>query len=149
MVGYIPVGTENSDRITLYYEDHGAGAPVVLIHGYPRSGQSWEKQTYTLLHAGYRVIMYDRRGFGKSSQPAIGYDVDTLTNDLQTLMTWLDLRDTRLVGHSLGTGEVTRYLGVYGDEAESKAVLLALRCHPISFGQLTTLRVCARASLRE
>jgi non-heme chloroperoxidase len=124
-VGHIPVGTENSDSITLQYEDHGAGAPVVLIHDYPLSGHAWEKQTRALLNAGYRAITYDRRGFGESSQPTVGYDFDTFAHDLHILMTWLDLRDTVLVGHGMGTGEVTRYLATYGSERLSKAALLA------------------------
>jgi non-heme chloroperoxidase len=124
-VGHIPVGTENSDSITLQYEDHGAGAPVVLIHDYPLSGHAWEKQTRALLNAGYRVITYHRRGFGASSQPTVGYDYDTFTRDLHILMTWLDLRDAALVGHGMGTGEVTRYLAAYGSERVSKAALLA------------------------
>ncbi len=124
-MGYIPVGTENSDSINLHYEDHGAGTPVVLIHGYPLSGQSWEKQLSVLLNAGYRVITYDRRGFGESSQPTVGYDYDTFAHDLHILMTWLDLRDAALVGHCMGTGEVTRYLGAYGSERVRKTALLA------------------------
>jgi non-heme chloroperoxidase len=124
-VGYIPVGTENSDGITLYYEDHGAGTPVLMVHGYPLSSHFWEKQTHALLHAGYRVITYDRRGFGRSSQPTVGYDIDTLTHDLYTVVTRLDLYDTRLVGHSMGTGEVTRYLGTYGSQRVNRAALLA------------------------
>jgi non-heme chloroperoxidase len=122
---YITVGTENSGSIDIYYEDHGAGQPIVLIHGFPLSGHSWEKQVAVLLEAGYRVITYDRRGFGNSSQPSFGYDYDTFAADLNTLMTELDLRDTALVGFSMGTGEVTRYLGKYGSERVSKAVLMA------------------------
>jgi non-heme chloroperoxidase len=121
---YITVGEENSGRIDLYYEDHGAGRPVVLIHGYPLNGHSWEKQLPVLLDAGRRVIAYDRRGFGDSSQPTVGYDYDTFAADLNTLMERLDLRDTTLVGFSMGTGEVTRYLGRYGSARVSKAVLL-------------------------
>ncbi len=119
------VGTENSGAINLYYEDYGSGAPVVLIHGYPLSGRAWDKQVPMLLDAGRRVITYDRRGFGKSSQPSFGYNYDTLTADLNTLMEALDLRDAILVGHSMGTGEVTRYLGVYGSARVSKAVLIS------------------------
>ncbi len=122
---YVSVGKENSGSIDLYYEDHGAGKPVVLIHGFPLSGHSWEKQTPVLLHAGYRVITYDRRGFGDSSQPTTGYDYDTFAADLNALMTKLDLRDVVLVGFSMGTGEVARYLGAYGSERVSKAVLLS------------------------
>jgi non-heme chloroperoxidase len=121
---YITVGAENSGSIDLYYEDHGAGAPVVLIHGYPLNGHSWEKQMPVLLGAGYRVITYDRRGFGASSQPTVGYDYDTFAADLHTLMEQLDLRDATLVGFSMGTGEVTRYLGRYGSARVRKAVLL-------------------------
>jgi non-heme chloroperoxidase len=124
-VGSIPVGTENSDSISLHYEDHGAGAPVVLIHGYPLSSHSWEKQMRALLSAGYRAITYDRRGFGASSQPTVGYDYDTFAHDLHILMATLDLRDTALVGHSMGTGEVTRYLAVYGSERVRKVAMLA------------------------
>jgi non-heme chloroperoxidase len=119
------VGTENSGAINLYYEDYGSGAPVVLIHGYPLSGRAWDKQVPMLLDAGRRVITYDRRGFGKSSQPTFGYNYDTLAADLNTLMEALDLRDAILVGHSMGTGEVTRYLGVYGSARVSKAVLIS------------------------
>jgi non-heme chloroperoxidase len=121
---YISVGQENSASIDIYYEDFGAGQPVVLIHGFPLSGRSWEKQVGVLLKEGYRVITYDRRGFGNSSQPSTGYDYDTFAADLNTLLTKLDLRDTVLVGFSMGTGEVTRYLGKYGSERISKAVLM-------------------------
>jgi non-heme chloroperoxidase len=124
-VGYITVGAENSERILLYYQDHGVGQPVVLIHGYPLSGQVWEKQGRALLRAGYRVITYDRRGFGASSKPSVGYDFDTLAHDLSALLTALDLQDTALVGHSMGTGEVTRYLGTYGATRVRKVALLA------------------------
>jgi non-heme chloroperoxidase len=119
----LTVGKENSAPIDLYYEDHGMGQPVVLIHGYPLSGSSWEKQVLVLLEAGHRVITYDRRGFGKSSQPTIGYDYDTFTGDLKTLMDKLDLRDVVIAGFSMGTGEVTRYLGTYGSERVKKAAL--------------------------
>src|ERR1700753_1769541 len=97
---YIKVGKENSGNVKLYYEDHGSGKPVVLIHGFPLSGTAWEKQMPALLEAGYRVITYDRRGFGKSSQPTVGYDYETFTADLDQVMTQLDLRDATLVGHS-------------------------------------------------
>src|SRR5512140_3511416 len=103
---HINVGEEDSDGIDLYYEDLGAGKPVVLIHGWPLSGASWEKQVSVLLEAGYRVITYDRRGFGKSSQPASGYEYDTLAEDLRRLMIELDLREAVLVGFSMGGGEV-------------------------------------------
>jgi non-heme chloroperoxidase len=122
---YLTVGKENSASIDLYYEDHGEGRPVVLIHGFPLSGQSWEKQALVLLDAGYRVITYDRRGFGDSSRPTVGYDYDTFASDLNTLMEELDLRDSALVGFSMGTGEVTRYLSTYGAGRVSRAVLLA------------------------
>lgn len=122
---YIHVGDENSGSIGLYYEDHGSGPPVVLIHGYPLSGRAWDKQVPVLIEAGHRVITYDRRGFGKSSQPTIGYDYDTFATDLHTLMDKLDLSDVTLVGHSMGTGEVTRYLGSYGSKRVSRAVLVS------------------------
>ena len=121
---YVNVGAENSGRIDLYYEDHGAGTPVVLIHGYPLNGHSWEKQVPVLLAAGHRVITYDRRGFGASSQPTVGYDYNTFAADLHALMEQLDLRDATLVGFSMGTGEVTRYLGTYGSARVRKAALL-------------------------
>ena len=121
----ITVGQENSTPIELYYEDHGSGKPVVLIHGWPLSGASWEKQVAALLDAGHRVITYDRRGFGRSSQPATGYTYDTFAEDLHKLVTKLDLRDLALVGFSMGGGEVARYLGTYGSERVSKAVFIA------------------------
>lgn len=121
---FVTVGQENSGATELYYEDHGSGSPVVLIHGYPLNGHSWEKQERVLLEAGYRVITYDRRGFGRSSQPVVGYDYDTFATDLKVLLDHLDLRDVALVGFSMGTGEVTRYLGRYGSERVSKAALL-------------------------
>lgn len=123
-MSFITVGQENSTDIDLYYEDHGSGQPVVLIHGYPLNGRSWEKQEAALLDAGYRVIAYDRRGFGQSSQPTIGYDYDTFAADLRTLMDTLDLRDAVLVGFSMGTGEVARYLSAYGSERVAKAAFL-------------------------
>jgi non-heme chloroperoxidase len=122
---FIQVDTENSTAIELYYEDHGAGSPVVLIHGYPLSGRAWDKQVPALLDAGHRVITYDRRGFGKSSQPTSGYDYDTFAADLAALMDTLDLRDAALVGHSMGTGEVTRYLGTHGSARVRKGVLVS------------------------
>src|SRR6266540_3884293 len=124
-VPYIKVGQENSGSIDLHYEDHGSGTPVVLIHGYPLSGRAWDKQVPVLLEAGHRVITYDRRGFGNSSQPAVGYDYDTFAADLNTLMNTLDLQQATLVGHSMGTGEVTRYLSAYGSERVSKGVLVS------------------------
>jgi non-heme chloroperoxidase len=120
----VTVGQENGTDIEIYYEDHGSGQPVVLIHGYPLNGASWEKQERVLLDRGYRVITYDRRGFGQSSQPTIGYDYDTFAADLHTLIQYLDLRDMVLCGFSMGTGEVTRYLGSYGSERVRKAVLM-------------------------
>jgi non-heme chloroperoxidase len=122
---YVNVGRENSGAIELYYEDHGEGKPVVLIHGYPLSGASWEKQVPALLQAGRRVITYDRRGFGRSSQPATGYDYDTFAQDLYKLVKGLDLRDFALVGFSMGGGEVARYLGTYGSERVSRAVFIS------------------------
>jgi non-heme chloroperoxidase len=122
---YVTVGKENSDDIELYYEDHGSGQPVVLIHGYPLSGASWEKQVPALLNAGYRAVTYDRRGFGKSSQPTAGYDYDTFAADLHKLLTELKLRDFALVGFSMGGGEVARYIGKYGSKGLSKAVILS------------------------
>lgn len=123
-MGMIKVGTENSTPIELYYEDHGSGSPVVLIHGWPLSGASWEKQTAALLGAGYRVITYDRRGFGRSSKPAVGYDYDTFASDLDKVLKKLDLKKVALVGFSMGSGEVTRYIGKYGARRIRKAVLI-------------------------
>jgi pimeloyl-ACP methyl ester carboxylesterase len=122
---YVTVGQENSGAIDLYYEDHGSGKPVVLIHGYPLSGRSWERQTLALLREGYRVVTYDRRGFGKSSQPATGYDYDTFADDLDKLMTKLDLGDVTLAGFSMGAGEVARYIGNYGTDRVSKAAIIS------------------------
>ncbi|HEY1574211.1 MAG TPA: alpha/beta hydrolase [Pseudonocardiaceae bacterium] len=123
-MSFVTVGKENNADIDLYYEDHGTGRPVVLIHGYPLDAHSWEKQERVLLRAGHRVITYDRRGFGNSSQPTVGYDYDTFAADLNTLLTHLDLSDVVLVGFSMGTGEVTRYLGTYGSGRVGKAALL-------------------------
>ena len=124
-MAYVSVGRENSASIDLYYEDHGQGRPVVLIHGYPLSGRAWDRQVPVLLEAGHRVITYDRRGFGKSSQPAGGYDYDTFAADLGRLLETLDLRDVILVGHSMGTGEVTRYLSRYGSTRVAGGVLVS------------------------
>jgi non-heme chloroperoxidase len=121
----LTVGNENNSSIELYYEDRGAGKPVVLIHGWPLSGRSWEKQVPALIDAGYRVIVYDRRGFGWSSQPWSGYDYDTLAADLHTLIEHLDLQQATLVGFSMGGGEVARYIGTYGTARISKAVFAA------------------------
>ncbi len=123
---YVKVGTENSADIEIHYEDHGSGQPVVLIHGYPLDGNSWERQERVLLPADYRVITYDRRGFGRSSQPTIGYDYDTFAADLSALLEQLALEDVVLVGFSMGTGEVTRYLGTYGSARVRKAALLGV-----------------------
>jgi non-heme chloroperoxidase len=119
------VGRENSGAIQIYYEDHGGGIPVVLVHGYLLDGRSWEKQESALLAAGYRVITYDRRGFGASSRPSVGYDYDTLAADLAALLDALDLHDSVLVGFCAGTGEVTRYLATFGRARVRAAVLLA------------------------
>jgi non-heme chloroperoxidase len=118
------VGNENDVAIEIHYEDHGSGDPVVLIHGYPLNGNSWERQERELLANGYRVITYDRRGFGRSSQPTTGYDYDTFAADLNALLEHLDLTDIVLVGFSMGSGEVTRYLGSYGSARVRKAALL-------------------------
>jgi non-heme chloroperoxidase len=122
---YVTVGKENSSNIDLHYEDHGSGQPVVLIHGYPLSGASWEKQVPALLNAGHRVITYDRRGFGKSSQPTTGYNYDTFAQDLQKLIAHLELREFALVGFSMGGGEVARYIGKYGSKGVRKAVIIS------------------------
>lgn len=121
----ITVGDENSAPIELYYEDQGAGRPVVLIHGYPLNGHSWERQTRELLAAGHRVITYDRRGFGQSSKVGSGYDYDTFAADLNALLEALDLRDVVLVGFSMGTGELARYVATYGHERVAKLAFLA------------------------
>ena len=123
-MSYVDVGKENSTTLHLYYEDHGSGQPVVLIHGYPLSSASWEKQVPALLDAGHRVIAYDRRGFGKSSQPTTGYNYDTFAEDLHKLVTHLKLRDFALVGFSMGGGEVARYIGKFGSKGVSKAVII-------------------------
>ncbi|WP_324277800.1 alpha/beta hydrolase [Blastococcus brunescens] len=124
-MGYIAVGHENSAPVELYYEDHGAGQPVVLIHGYPLDGHSWERQTRALLADGYRVITYDRRGFGQSSKVGSGYDYDTFAADLDTVLRTLDLRDVVLVGFSMGTGELARYVSRYGSDRVAKLAFLA------------------------
>ena len=113
-MGTITVGQENSTPIELYYEDHGSGDPVVLLAGWPLDSRSWEPQVHPLLEAGHRVIAYDRRGFGRSSRPTEGYDFDALANDLHQLLTKLDLREATLIGFSLGTGELARYIGAHG-----------------------------------
>jgi non-heme chloroperoxidase len=124
LMSYIKVGQENSQPIEIYYEDHGSGSPLVLIHGWPLSGDAWEKQTAALLAAGHRVITYDRRGFGRSSKPSVGYNYDTFAADLNALLSALDLTGVSLVGHSMGTGEITRYIGKYGTKQLCKAVLI-------------------------
>ena len=121
---YVTVGTENSAAIEIYYEDHGSGQPVVLIHGYPLDSSSWEKQTAVLLDAGKRVITYDRRGFGKSDRPTSGHDYDTYAADLSGLVSALDLQNAVLVGFSMGTGEVVRYISRYGSHRVAKAVFI-------------------------
>ncbi len=121
---YVIVGKENSANIELYYEDHGSGQPVILIHGYPLSGASWEKQVAALLNAGYRVITYDRRGFGKSSQPAEGYSYDIFAEDLHKMIMQLKLQDFTLVWFSMGGGEIARYFGKYGSSGAAKAVII-------------------------
>jgi non-heme chloroperoxidase len=124
---YVTVGSENGAGINIHYEDHGTGSPIVLIHGYPLDGNSWERQERALLAAGYRCISYDRRGFGRSSRPTSGYDYDTFARDLKALLEHLALdQDVVLAGFSMGTGEVTRYLGTYGSAGVSKAVLLGV-----------------------
>ena len=124
-MGFITVGEENSTPVDLYYEDQGAGRPVVLIHGYPLDGHSWERQTRALLAAGHRVITYDRRGFGQSSKVGSGYDYDTFAADLDAVLTILDLRDVVLVGFSMGTGELARYVARYGTERIARLAFLA------------------------
>ena len=124
-MGFISVGSENSTSIELYYEDQGEGQPVVLIHGYPLNGHSWERQTRVLLEAGYRVITYDRRGFGQSSKVGTGYDYDTFAQDLHTVLETLDLNDAILVGFSMGTGELARYVSRFGHQRVAKLAFLA------------------------
>jgi non-heme chloroperoxidase len=126
-VSFVKVGTENSADIEIHYRDHGSGKPIVLIHGYPLDGNSWERQEWALLQADYRCISYDRRGFGKSSQPTTGYDYDTFAADTKAVLDHLALaEDVVLAGFSMGTGEVTRYLGRYGSSGVSKAALFGV-----------------------
>ena len=126
-MSFVKVGTENSADIEIHYRDHGSGKPIVLIHGYPLDGNSWERQEWALLQAGYRCISYDRRGFGKSSQPTTGYDYDTFAADTKAVLDHLTLgEDVVLAGFSMGTGEVTRYLGKYGSSGVSKAALFGV-----------------------
>ncbi len=122
---FVTVGQENSAPIELYYEDHGSGSPVVLIHGFPLSGRAWERQERALTAAGHRVITYDRRGFGKSSQPVTGYDYDTFAADLDQLLSALDLHEVDLAGHSMGGGEIARYLGKYGSSRIRRAAIVS------------------------
>jgi len=122
---FVTVGRENSMPVELYYEDHGSGSPVVLIHGFPLSGRAWERQERALIAAGHRVITYDRRGFGKSSQPAAGYDYDTFAADLDHLVSALDLRGFDIAGHSMGGGEIARYLGTFGTERARRAAIIS------------------------
>ena len=122
---FVTVGRENTAAIRIYFEDHGSGSPVVLVHGYALNGHSWEKQEAALLAAGHRVITYDRRGFGASSRPSTGYDFDTLASDLHVLLSRLGLREVALAGFAMGTGEVTRYLAVHGPGRVTAAVLIA------------------------
>lgn len=122
---FVTIGEENSAPINLYYEDHGSGRPVVLIHGFPLSGRAWERQERALLAAGHRVIAYDRRGFGRSGRPGSGYDYDTFTADLDRLVTTLDLRGFDIAGHSMGGGEIARYLGSYGSERVRRAAIIS------------------------
>ena len=122
---FVTVGRENSMPVELYYEDHGSGSPVILIHGFPLSGRAWERQERALIAAGHRVITYDRRGFGKSSQPAAGYDYDTFAADLDHLVSALDLRGFDIAGHSMGGGEIARYLGTFGTERARRAAIIS------------------------
>jgi non-heme chloroperoxidase len=125
-MAFFTVGKENNTDIEIYYEDRGTGKPVLLIHGWPLSGASWERQAAALLAAGYRVITYDRRGFGRSSQPSTGYDYDTLAGDVSKLIEALDLKDLAIVGFSMGGGEVARYMGKYNDASRiSKVVFMS------------------------
>jgi non-heme chloroperoxidase len=122
---YVTVGRENTADIQLYYEDHGTGQPIVLIHGFPLSGRAWERQERALRDDGFRVITYDRRGFGRSSQPTVGYDYDTFAADLAALIEALDLRNVDLAGHSMGGGEIVRYLGNHGSGRVRRAVIVS------------------------
>lgn len=124
-MAYVTVGKENSSEIHIHYDDCGSGKPVVLIHGWPLNGNSWERQQAALLAAGYRVITYDRRGFGRSSQPSVGYDCDTLAKDTMHLLNTIDLQDATLVGFSMGGGEVARYMGKYNEGRVTKTCFMA------------------------
>ena len=123
-MGIINVGAENTASTDLYYEDNGSGAPIVLLHGWPLDSRSWEPQLPALVQAGYRVVTYDRRGFGRSSRPSSGYDFDTLAGDLNTVIETLDLHDVTLVGFSLGTGELARYIGQHGTDRVRSCVMI-------------------------
>jgi non-heme chloroperoxidase len=123
-MAYVTVAAENSVDVELFYTDQGSGQPVVLIHGFPLNGESWGKQQAALLDAGYRVIAYDRRGFGASTKAGTGYDYDTFADDLAALLNTLDLHDTVLVGFSMGTGEIARYLSRHGSERIAKVAFL-------------------------
>lgn len=122
---FLPVAKENSSDINLYYEDQGSGKPVVLVHGWPLNGASWERQTTALLAAGYRVITYDRRGFGRSDKPGSGYDYDTLASDLATVIRKLALKDVTLVGFSMGGGELARYMAKFDDGSVTKIAFIS------------------------
>lgn len=124
-MAYVPIGFENKHNLELHFTDHGQGEPVLLIHGYPFDGSAWERQETALIEAGYRVITYDRRGFGESSKPSIGYDYDTFASDLKTVIETLELKNVTLIGHSMGTGEIARYLGRYGSENIVRAVMVS------------------------
>ena len=124
-MAHLKVGEENGSPINIYYEDRGSGKPVVLIHGWPLDGGSWERQSFALLAAGYRVITYDRRGFGRSSAPSEGYDYNTMAGDLDKLIEALDLKDVAIVGFSMGGGEVARYMGKYNQGRVTKAVFMS------------------------
>jgi len=124
-MAYVPIGFENKHNLELHFTDHGQGEPVVMIHGYPLDGSAWERQETALIEAGYRVITYDRRGFGESSKPSIGYDYDTFASDLKAVIETLELKNVTLIGHSMGTGEIARYLSRYGSENVVRAVMVS------------------------
>ncbi|WP_429941300.1 alpha/beta fold hydrolase (plasmid) [Agrobacterium vitis] len=116
---------EAKDGTKLHVKDMGKGRPVVLIHGWPLTGDMFEYQTLALLEAGFRVITYDRRGFGQSGHPADGYNYDTFADDLASVIDSLDVQNVSLVGFSMGGGEIARYLSRHGASKVSKAVLVA------------------------
>ncbi|WP_017586143.1 alpha/beta fold hydrolase [Nocardiopsis ganjiahuensis] len=124
-MAFVKVDQENSTDIEIHYQDHGQGRPVVLVHGYPLDGDSWELQTRELIRAGHRVITYDRRGFGRSSRVVQGYDYDTFAADLNAVLEALDLWDVTLVGFSMGTGELARYVRNHGHGRVAKLAFLA------------------------